>query len=273
MNFPILKYVRLDENLVEKINDLYSAHSRKIDKLAAAYFKERIRKASKQDALTKLAIALKAAEKTFKLYQKLGVGEDVFAATLDDIRIWCENCGNIGLDNIGWIKNHIAGKLFKIGRLQYQAFSHGKKLIYIHIPQGEKLDFDACKDSVRMANEFFRKYFPKYVYKHYFCESWLLYQPNKNFMNPDSNIVKFSTLFDLHKSIADEEQAFERIFSADRSSHPALFDKDISKRIAAVRTLPEQTSLQKAAKSYLLDGNKLGVGIATIDKDKFDNMF
>ena len=43
----------------------------------------------------------------------------------------------------------------------------------------------------------FDEYFPNYDFDYFFCESWLLYGENWQFMNSSSNILQFSTLFDF----------------------------------------------------------------------------
>src|SRR5699024_7805843 len=134
----------------------------------------------------------------------------IFYDTMDDIRIWCENNNNKGLKNYRWLKNHVSLELFKIGRLQYQfytcksrflkysllPFDYGEKVIYVHIPQGEKLVYSDCVSSIKEAKIFFEKYFPGYSYRFFFCESWLLFAENWQFMEPSSNILQFSSLFD-----------------------------------------------------------------------------
>ncbi|MDE5995558.1 MAG: amidohydrolase, partial [Eubacterium sp.] len=180
-----------------------------------------------------------------------------------DIRIWCENNDNIGLKEYNWIKNHLAFELFKIGRLQFQLFKcnnptlnykklpikYGDKAVYIHIPQGEKLDYDACVASINSAKAFLKEYFPKFKFEYFFCESWLLYDKNKEFMDENSNILKFQSLFNIAYSVQDDKQAIERIFG---------------KKEKDVHCYKQETSLQKSAKEYLQNGGKLGLGIGYI---------
>ena len=215
--------------------------------------------------MLRLAVIIKTAEFTKERYLKLGIPENIFADTLDDIRIWCENNNNKGLKNYNWIKNHINAELFKIGRVQFQLFrcnmktlnysdypfNYGENVIYVHIPQGEKLDYEACKASLRLAVKFFDEYFLDYKYRYFFCESWLLYDKNQLFMSKDSNIIRFSSLFNIVKSFSDESQAIERIFG---------------KRRINKKKYQENTSLQKNAKAFMQNGGRLGIGIGIIDK-------
>ncbi|MGN1443568.1 MAG: hypothetical protein ACI4XE_06950, partial [Acutalibacteraceae bacterium] len=155
--------------------------------------------------------------------------------------------------------------LFRLGRLQYQFYTiHNASLnfdvlpvemnenvIYIHIPQGEKLVFEACRDSLEKADRFFETIFPAYAFRYYFCESWLLYEKNRDFMKPDSNIIRFQSLFDSVYSVNDDSQAMSRIFP----------DKPES-----LENFPETTSLQRAAKAYIANGNSLGLGIGVVKR-------
>jgi hypothetical protein len=126
-------------------------------------------------------------------------------------------------------------------------FRYGDNLIYVHIPEGEKLSEDKCLESFVMAKTFFSEFFPEHKYEYYFCESWLLFDGNRDFMKEDSNIVKFMNLFEHCYSMKIDVQAIERIYG---------------KRKLLKRNYSENTDLQRRAKAYMLSGNKLGVGIA-----------
>lgn len=202
-----------------------------------------------------------------KEYEKLGIDDQIFMDTMKDIAIWCENNHNKGLKNIGWIKNHLKAELFKIGRLQYQIypcknktlkydklpFDYGDNLIYIHIPQGEKLWFGDCVISIKGAIKFFEDLFPNYSYTYFFCESWLLFEDNWMFMAPDSNILQFQSLFNIEYNVKNDHQAIERIFG---------------KRHIIKKLYPQNTGLQHSTKEFLLHGGKLGEGIGTINKNE-----
>lgn len=215
--------------------------------------------------VTRLAVILTLAVRVKDKYDKAGISEKIYYDTMSDIKIWCESNGNKGLKNYRWLKNHVSFDLFRLGRLQFQLyecknktlmynklpFSYGDSLIYIHIPEGEKLERSKCVDSLARADSFFATYFPDYQYSFYFCESWLLYEGNKAFMAEGSNIVAFMSLFDVCYSMSIDAQAIERIFS---------------KRRLFKGKYPEKTDLQKRAKKYILNGGHLGVGIGIIKR-------
>ena len=113
-------------------------------------------------------------------------------------------------------------------------------MISVHIPQGEKLELEACLDSFRQAEQFWKE---KQVY---LCHSWLLYPGLKEIMKPESNILQLQTLFHIVAVDFEGREAEERIFG-ELETDP--------------RNYAEDTSLQRAARKYLLSGEKLGSGL------------
>ena len=279
MEFEVLKFVKLDRRLVRKITDLADSDEVSILRLAGEFYGGNYNVLDNERPIMKLAVLLKCAEKTLEFYNKKGIPEEIFTATFDDIRIWCENAGNVGLENTEWLKEHVLGRIFKIGRLQYQfytvtkphkfsklPFESGENVIYIHIPQGEKLSIEACETSIKVAGDFFSKYFPEYRYSYYFCESWLLYEGNRKFMDNDSNIIKFMNLFNIAYSYSDEKQAFERLFNVPKEFNAVIKRRRVIKLKKDTNWLMEETALQKSAKEYIKHGGKLGMGVGTIEK-------
>ncbi len=283
MNFELLNHIDLNEYLVKEITDLADNDEVGILHCRDLLLNGDLNKLAKKSSVMKLAATLKAAEITHKKYIKKQISDEIFYNTFSDIKIWCENCNNKGLENINWLKNHINFELFKIGRLQYQLFklnnprlnynklpvSYGENVIYVHIPQGEKLDYNACLNSLSLSDIFFNKYFSEFNYNYYFCESWLLFDGNKFFMDKDSNILKFAGLFNVHYSINDEKQEFERIFGFDKNIRKIERCRRLYKNKSDINRLPEFTSLQKNAKEYLINNGRFGEGIGTIPKSKY----
>ncbi len=264
----LAKKLGMDTSLIKRLEAVNEKQPEKISLCTEKCSKGSFSCLKKENDLIRLAVILSLALKTKEKYRAAGISEQIYYDTMSDIRIWCENNGNKGVRNYGWLKNHVSFELFRLGRLQFQLyecknrtllynklpFSFGEKLIYVHIPQGEKLDKEKCIESIKSANDFFAKYFPHYKYRYYFCESWLLFDNNKKFMAPDSNILAFSSLFTHCYSVKIDKQAIERIFG---------------RRRILKRNYPENTSLQKKAKEYMLKGNRLGAGTGIIDMNSF----
>lgn len=257
-----IRKINLEPKLQERLIFLMQKENERICTLANSLQQGKDLLKNEND-MVRLAVVVKCLEKTKTFYGKLGIDDNIFYETMSDIKIWCENNGNNGLKNYRWLTTHINGEIFKIGRLQYQMyvcdsedldysrlpFNRGEKVLYIHIPQGEKLKYSECVKSIKLAKEFFNKYFYDFTYRYFFCESWLLYEENGDFMKKDSNILKFVSLFDIAYSVKDDKQAIERIFGKEKNN---------------MADYPENTSLQKAAKEYMQNGHNLGMGIGTI---------
>lgn len=259
----LLKELGLSSELEANALELLKNEKSKIDKLVEKCKTKGFSCLNKQNDLTRLCVCLEYSKLTKAEYERLGIDDKIFYDTMRDITIWCENNSNKGLKNSNWIQNHLKCELFKIGRLQYQFYTYGipkyrkapfgkgEKLIYIHIPQGEKLIYSDCVDSLKQAISFFDKHFPEYEYRFFFCESWLLYNENYAFMDISSNILQFQSLFEIIESMPIDAQAIERIFG---------------KRQLFKKNYPEDTSLQKSAKRYIMNGGKLGIGVGVIPK-------
>lgn len=257
----LMEKIKLNTDLQNKVLDLDEIHISNLANKCKKSFYVLI----KENDVVRLAVCLYYAEHITKpMYIEKGIPLDIYYDTMSDIAIWCENNDNNGLKNYNWIKNHLKLELFRLGRLQFQMykcnnatlkynklpFKKGDNLLYVHIPQGEKLEYSKCVESLILSKDFFADYFD-YDFEYYFCESWLLYSENFFFMAPSSNILQFQSLFEIAYSVCEDKQAIERIFG---------------KRHIIKSKYPENTSLQKQAKAFMKAGNKLGLGIGVISK-------
>ena len=258
--------INLNSELKNKVLSLVKKDRAKLISLCKKADNDNFKSVFAKNDMIKLAVALLySVEFTYPKYQKAVISDEIYFETMKDIAVWCENNNNKGLKNLPWIKNHLNFELFKLGRLQFQfykcnnklldyslfPFDYGGKVIYVHIPQGEKLVYAECVNSLKNAKCFFGEYFPNYDFDYFFCESWLLYGENWQFMNSSSNILQFSTLFDLVYSFDDDRQAIERIFG---------------KRQLIKSKYQENTALQRSAKRFMQNGGKLGEGIGILFK-------
>ena len=257
----LAKRIGLDKSVITELESLIKNKKQSIDTVADKCMSKGFHMLKGKSPMMALAVILKLAVDVKAKYDEVGIDEKIYFDTMSDIKIWCEKTGNKGVEEYMWLRNHVRFELFRLGRLQFQIypcknktllynklpFSYGDNLVNIHIPEGEKLDTDKCKESFQMAREFFGEYFPDYKYDYYICESWLMFEGNRDFMKKDSNIVKFMDMFEICYNVKVDVQAIERIYGKRK-----LFKKNYS----------ENTDLQKRAKAYMLSGNKLGIGIA-----------
>lgn len=191
----------------------------------------------------------------YEEYRIRGISDEIYFDTFSDIRIWSEVCyrdhGEYGIEEYGWLQEHVRLRLFRLGRLQFQpsificdlppegmSLEKHQIVLNVHIPEGEPMTPYEVDRSFRLARAFFRGIPPIFT-----CHSWLLYPGLAQIMKPESNILRFQRLFHIYKVDEASREAEQRIFHR-VTSEPSQYG--------------EQTSLQRAAKAYLLDGGKLG---------------
>lgn len=186
-----------------------------------------------------------------------GIEKEITVNTLKDINIWLDNYktqfGKAGLGEFHWLIHHYTGDLFRLGRLQFRiekclpGIPMGGYAIETHIPQGEPLDVEACRESFQWAKRFFKEHFSQYTPTCFMCDSWLLNPNLSEILDESSNIVRFMKLWTQFPFPGDDSaQAIERVFGFGYTR------KDTA-------NFPEVTRLQKRFKEYLLSGGTLNI--------------
>ena len=218
------------------------------------FFEEVLKKEKKE--LWFLWLYSHMACEVYDKYKEKGISEVIFWDTFQDIRFWCENTerefGVMGLAVYEWFYRHMDMVLFRLGRLQFEVMTleetvsmeKGTRVINIHIPQGEPLTWEACEKSLEMAKMFLGEDKP------YICHSWLLYPGLDAVLSEKSNIREFRKHFKVLQVDYKEREAEWRVFG---------------KVLKNVVEYPEETSLQKRVKGYLLSGKSLGNGWAVLN--------
>ncbi|MBE7050740.1 MAG: hypothetical protein E7394_08280 [Ruminococcaceae bacterium] len=216
------------------------------------------------DGLSNLIHFLYFCESLKLEYEKLGIGEDILIDTLKDIPRWTDTYtnlkGNLYLGQLGWLRNHLTLRLFKLGRLQFcfedahedypdVEVKKGEKIVGIHIPSTGPLNVEECKESIENARKFFEKYFPEYEYKIFNCHSWLLDETLKNVMKKESNVLKFQTLFNIVSS-SPSDAILKYIFTWDTTRENLIekqgtssFAKSVKEHILSGGTFYESTGI------------------------------
>lgn len=231
----------------------------------------------KLNPMLKLSLVYSFLPTVWNRYKEKGIEEEIFFDTMSDIKIWIDDyknrTGKDGLYELNWIMHHMNLNLFKIGRLQFQKFfyhfkepvkngadetSFGNKVLFVHIPRGEKLDEKECEKSFEKAKIFFEKYYSDYPSYKFFCHSWLLYSGNKKFMKDSSNILHFARLFSIIKEEEYPKAAYLYIFGIEKKNQALMKAKKISGKYSDTASLPQNSSLQKSAVKHILNGGTLG---------------
>lgn len=209
-----------------------------------------------------------AAERARKDYLEAGISEEIFWDTFSDLRYKAVEC----MDNKGvwgtfvafWYPIFFRCDIVKLGRLEYETITYdgpartvagytvkpGQKLLNIHIPSsGEPFDREARLASYRMAYDFFREQRgdgPLICV----CHSWLLYPEYAKVLPRTSNIVSFMEDFTI---LEIDDGSFEDAWRVFGPAAEGPTDQ-----------LPEDTSMRRAFKSYLLSGGRTGCALGAL---------
>lgn len=206
------------------------------------FFEEVLKK--DESSLWFLWLYSQMACEAYERYKDAGISDEVFWDTFMDIRFWCENAerefGILGIKEYEWFYRHIDMVLFRFGRLQFEDMDTE---INIHIPQGTPLIWEECEKSIEAAKKFWGKD------KTFVCHSWLLYPGLDEVLHKDSNIRIFRSHFEILRTDYNEREAEWRVFG---------------KVLKNISEYPEETSLQRKIKKYLLSGKTLGNGCAIL---------
>lgn len=166
--------------------------------------------------------------------------------------------GEGGLGVPFWLMNHFRGKLYDLGRLQFERVKLGGRTgasvsaaglpygrgdfgLSVHIPEfSGPLSPAACDASFGAAREFFPRHFPDEPLGVAACYSWLLDPQLADYLPSESNIVRFQQRFRHSHDLADgDADTLEFVFG---------------QRKPDLEKLPQDTTLQRAVVAHLRAG-------------------
>ena len=268
-----------DEDLQKSLEEYIKKHEKRILRYLKFCYKNRWEIHLKKDDFTKLCLVYAFLPEVKDRYEKKDISDEIFFDTMNDIKIWVNDCRDnlhsTGLNELNWIMLHMNMSIFKIGRLQYQKMIYympnsyskngvsikmGDKIWNVHICRGEKLNMEDCEKSFQMAQEFIRQYFPDYPDNKFMCHSWLLYPTNKEFMPEGSNILKFPELWDVISHREDPASAYRWLYSVRYKNKILLKNKKKTGCYGCTEKLPQNTIMQKNGIEYIKSGGTLGDG-------------
>ena len=214
-------------------------------------------------------LCIKCFETAHKRYRRAGIPDEIYWQSADDLRcklLECIECEHVpGTFVAGWFGDFFTLRRFGVGRFQYEFTDdpadyvtpggvkvQGGQMLRIHIPSsGVPLTDEVRFDSYRRAWEFFPQFRTKNGLIMFICDSWLLYPAHRKFLPKRSNILRFMDDFTI------EREATEQHFHNDWR----LFGHWTEYPLAE---WPEDTSLCRAYKKWLMDGNLAGTGYGVI---------
>ncbi|MCT9867748.1 acyltransferase domain-containing protein [Paenarthrobacter aurescens] len=202
---------------------------------------------------------LRFAPSVHAYHLKLGISPAVSAASLADmglqLRINRRVHGHFGLDTWGWLTLHMAGNLFRLGRLQFHLVSGSEEggvagagsswVLGVHIPEDGGLSPTLVDASMAEARTFFPQYFPDKPATLATCDSWML-DPYLVEHLPDSNIAAFARRFTLDRCTDAPTDAVYFTFR--------------QRGLQGLDQLPRETSLQRVVLERIDDGGTWQLG-------------
>lgn len=206
-----------------------------------------------------LTCMLKCSLKTYDNYCNLGINEQIYIDTMKCFTRFIEehkvSYGSYGFDRDFWTVRQIAGKLFRVGELEYELRNvKGQRFISIHIPSDARVKKQLLAKSYDDARQLQEQVFPEYGKAEMKCESWLLAPALQKLLPEDSNILEFQRAFELEEVVEDRNDVMEWVF---KNPHLSLEEA------------PEDTFLQRKMKQYLLQGGKVGIAFGKLKEPGF----
>ena len=133
-------------------------------------------------------------------------------------------------------------RLITISRSEYdRVLKKGDYLIATHIPGGEGYTPERLRNSMRLALDFFAKYYPELDMKGFWSSSWLYDKRLERIVGKGRNITNVQDMMFRYSDGEDGEMLYIHLY---KSMDNTLTD------------YPCETSLQKGAREYLLNGGR-----------------
>lgn len=122
-----------------------------------------------------------------------------------------------------------------------EAVCAGDNLFAIHITNGEPFNIDLIRESFAACDEVIDKYYSDLNIKGYIGFSWVFNKHLRDLIGRDTNITMLADLFEVYPFRGGHHGIYEYVFTSPDGT--------------PYEQLPERTSMQRAIKKYLLDGN------------------
>lgn len=261
----VCKIINLQEHIKKQVNEFdknfnYVTIEKIINKFQYRDTREQGRLELKDilgediDGIKILTCMLHCAAECYRKYQQLGVSDKIFEDTMKCftrfIKEHYESYGYYAFDRDWWTTRQISLQLFRIGELEYElGLEDGKNAVKLHIPSDADITQEKCDKSLYEAKELIETRFSDYAECEWTCRSWLLSPALKKLLTLDSNIMRFQKRFRILSCDEDGNEFLEWVYK--RKDY--LLDE-----------LPENTTLQRNMKKYLLSGGKVGEAFGII---------
>lgn len=211
------------------------------------------------DGMKELCCQLRCALKAKAEYDRLGIPDEVYIATMGCFSRFVQehraSFGRYGFDRGFWTVRQVSVKLLRIGALEYELTSReGKSILSLHIPTDCRFVLPLLRASWVQAEALIGRAFPAYADAPGYCSSWLLSPDLAGLLPPESNILAFQRSFSITPVEGTDRSFLQWVY----------LRSDL-----ALEELPENTSLQRNLKQFLLSGNRFRTGRGWLCEEPF----
>ncbi|WP_285121691.1 MULTISPECIES: acyltransferase domain-containing protein [Lactococcus] len=238
-----------------------------LDVRVAAQEAERLGELYSNDTLMELTYHLYAAFLCWdKIYVPQGISYEIYIDTMKCFTRFLEETRKIISSykfNRGfWTWRYTSGLIYRIQELEFEMVTPphkdkaarlaGKKYISVHIPSDANLSHEIISKNYLEAKYFLKKYFASYDQTPFASSTWLLSPKLKDWLKEESNLRLFADDYDVVNTNHDSDEGVPWVFNS------------IS---ADILNYPEETSLQKVAKKWMVAGGHIGSALGILKED------
>lgn len=194
-----------------------------------------------------LSCMLKASADIYDIYKTKGISDKIYFDTMKCYTRFIDETfkitGRLYFDRYWWTTRQAGCHLFRIGELEYEIKHIENDIaINLHIPSNADFSPHAVNNSLERARIFFAEYYPEIADKKYYCHSWLLDSKLKEMLSEETNIINFQKRFEIYDKGEVDTEFIEWLYNTRSTNY---------------KTLPENTSLQRNMKRYLISGGEI----------------
>lgn len=265
IEIPVLVQEKVNAALEElQEQEMITSVHKLLDTVTASAEAKWLSQLYKEESMKELAIHLYAATISWKhIYQPMQIPHEIYLATMRAFTRFLKETKQVGnqdvFDRGFWTWRYLCGLEFRIDQLEFEMIAadhkskapqlEGQTYLSLHIPSDAKLVHEQVQENYQSARMFFETYFPAYASAPIVTDTWLLSPKLKEWLPATSNLVLFGNDYELLLTEPEKNDSVLWLFNT--------ISNDVSK-------YPENTTLQKAAKAWLLAGNAIGSAVGRL---------
>lgn len=200
------------------------------------------------DGMKELYAVMELCRDVWSRYERMGISREIFAETMKLIprflRSHHAHNGAWHFHHGWWFWRELAMEEFRVGCLEYELVqAEGRRFISLHIPSDADMSRESIDASMADFQAFLQAYYPDWQGLAWECDSWMMSPVLQELLPENSRILAFQNRFEMLENNEDSMGVLEWVFPGYET---------------VSEDLPENTSLQRKMKAWLLSGKKVG---------------